>query len=69
MKDHREEAILIQMLMKTMEILMENIFHYELWLKLTLISTARLLFYSNYKSNYRQLWKHRGEKGKGTLDI
>lgn len=55
MKDHREEAILIQMLTKTMEILMENIFHYELWLKLTLISTARLLFYSNYKSNYRQL--------------
>lgn len=55
MKDYSEEAILIQMLTKMMEILMENIFHYALRLNWTLISTARLLFYSNYKPNYSQL--------------
>lgn len=69
MKDHREEAILIQSLTKIMEILMANIFHYALRLNWALMSAARVLPYSNYKSNYGQLWKQGGETGKGSLDI
>lgn len=49
-----------------MEILLENIFKYALRLN-PLITTARFLFYNNYMSNYRLLWKQGGEKEKGSL--
>lgn len=69
MKDHRGKALLIQMWTKILKILMEDILHYSFKLNQTLISTTKLLFYGNYKSNYRQLWKQGEEKGRGSLDI
>lgn len=69
MKDHSKEVALIQILTKFMEILLENIFYYALRLNWTLIPTAIFLFYNNYKSNYRLLWKQGGEKEKGNLVI
>lgn len=54
--------------MKFMEILLENIFKYALRLN-PLITTARFLFYNNYMSNYRLLWKQGGEKEKESLVI